>query len=179
MSGTRDSAQKQGLKTDAFAEGDLVVYPNHGAGYVSGVEEKTVLGASRRYYIVYVPDGGLTLNIPAEGETGLRSCADEEGVDGALKTLRGSQGEMPAHWNHRLKHNQEKLRSGEISRVAEVVRDLNSYGGEHGLSTGERNLLAKARRILISEIALGKNLTPEEAEVLVDGALGGDGKGSR
>ena len=179
MSGTRDSAPKQGLKTDAFAEGDLVVYPNHGAGYVSGVEEKTVLGASRRYYIVYVPDGGLTLNIPAEGETGLRSCADGEGVDGALKTLRGSQGEMPAHWNHRLKHNQEKLRSGEISRVAEVVRDLNSYGGEHGLSTGERNLLAKARRILISEIALGKNLTPEEAEVLVDGALGGDGKGSR
>ena len=60
-----------------------------------------------------------------------------------------------------------------------VVRDLNDYGGGHGLSTGERNLLAKARRILISEVALGKDLTVEEAEALVDGALGGDRKGSR
>ena len=83
---------------------------------------------------------------------------------------------MPAHWNHRLKHNQEKIRSGEISRVAEVVRDLHAHGGERGLSTGERNLLAKARRILISEVALGKSLETGEAEALVDGALHGDGK---
>ena len=166
------------LRPDTFAEGDLVVYPNHGAGYVAGVEEKSVLGEVRRYYVVYVPEGALTLNIPADGDTGLRSCADEEGVAEALATLRGDAEEMPAHWNHRLKHNQEKLRGGEISRVAEVIRDLSDYGGEHGLSTGERNLLAKARRILISEVALGRNLTTEEAEALVDGALG-DGKGTR
>jgi CarD family transcriptional regulator len=86
---------------------------------------------------------------------------------------------MPDHWNHRLKHNQEKIRSGEISRVAEVVRDLSAYGGEHGLSTGERNLLTKARRILISEVAMCKNLAAEEAEVLVDGALSGGGKASK
>ena len=175
-----DPAPKEGdLSREIFAEGDLVVYPNHGAGYVSGVEEKTVLGEARRYYVVYVPEGALTLNIPADGATGLRSCADEEGVAGALALLGGSAEEMPDHWNHRLKHNQEKLRSGEISRVAEVVRDLNDYGGEHGLSTGERNLLAKARRILISEVALGKNLTVEEAETLVDAALRSDGKGSK
>ena len=174
-----DSTPKQSLPTKAFAKGDLVVYPNHGAGYVSGVEEKTVLGESRRYYVVYVPEGGLTLNIPADGESGLRPCADEEGVAEALETLRGEAEELPAHWNHRLKYNQEKLRSGEISRVSEVVRDLNAYGAERGLSTGERNLLAKARRILISEVAMCKDVSTEEAEELVEGALGGDGKGSR
>jgi CarD family transcriptional regulator len=179
MNGTKGPVPKKGLSTEAFVKGDLVVYPSHGAGYVTGVEEKTVLGEARRYYVVHVPDGGLTLNIPADGDTGLRSCADEEGVAGALDILRGGAEEMPAHWNHRLKHNQEKIRSGEISRVAEVVRDLSAYGGEHGLSTGERNLLTKARRILISEVALGKDLATEEAEALVDGALGGDGKGSR
>ena len=159
------------VSREVFGEGDLVVYPNHGAGHVAGVEEKTVLGEERRYYIVYIADGGLTLNIPADGETGLRLCSDEEGVTEALSVLRGDAQSMPANWNHRLKHNQEKLRSGEISRVAEVVRDLSVFGGEHGLSTGERTLLAKARRILISEVALVRDLPAEEAEALVDGAL--------
>jgi CarD family transcriptional regulator len=168
---------KEGLTPKMFSKGDLVVYPNHGAGYVSGVEEKTILGEERRYYIVYVPDGGLTLNIPADSYTGLRSCADDEEIAGALEILRGGPENMPVHWNHRLKHNQEKIRSGEISSVAEVVRDLSAHGGDRGLSTGERNLLAKARRILISEVAMGKSLQADEAESLVDGALRGDGKG--
>ena len=159
------------VSREVFVEGDLVVYPNHGAGHVAGVEEKTVLGEERRYYIVYIADGGLTLNIPADGESGLRPCSGEEGVAEALSILRGDAQSMPANWNHRLKHNQEKLRSGEISRVAEVVRDLSVFGGEHGLSTGERTLLAKARRILISEVALVKDLAVEDAEALVDVAL--------
>jgi CarD family transcriptional regulator len=171
------SLTEGGVPKEVFVEGDLVVYPNHGAGYVAGVEEKTVLGESRRYYIVYIADGELTLNIPADGETDLRPCADEEGVAAALAILSESPEEMPDHWNHRLKHNQEKIRSGEISHVAEVVRDLSAFGGEHGLSTGERNLLAKARRILISEVAMCKNLAAGEAEALVDGALDGKGEG--
>jgi CarD family transcriptional regulator len=180
MDGTGGLKPKEsGLHPETFAEGDLVVYPNHGAGYVAGVEEKTVLGEARRYYVVYIADGELTLNIPAGGDTGLRCCADEEGVAGALAILRGDPDEMPDHWNHRLKHNQEKIRGGEISRVAEVVRDLSAYGGEHGLSTGERNLLTKARRILISEVALSKKLAAGEAEALVDGALHGDGEGAK
>jgi CarD family transcriptional regulator len=177
VDGNGSTTSREGLPSKTFAAGDLVVYPNHGAGYVSGIEEKTILGEERRYYIVYVPDGGLTLNIPADGHSGLRSCADDEEVAEALEILGSGPEDMPAHWNHRLKHNQEKIRSGEISRVAEVVRDLSAHGGDRGLSTGERNLLAKARRILVSEVALGKNLEAGEAEALVDGALRGDGKG--
>ncbi len=174
--GNGSATPENKIPTKTFAAGDLVVYPNHGAGYVSGIEEKTILGEERRYYIVYVPDGGLTLNIPSEGVSGLRSCAGEEEVAEALELLGGGPEEMPAHWNHRLKHNQEKIRNGEISSVAEVVRDLSAYGGDRGLSTGERNLLAKARRILISEVAMGRGLEVVEAEELVNGALRGDGK---
>jgi CarD family transcriptional regulator len=155
----------------SFSEGDLVVYPNHGAGCVAGVEEKTILGEVRSYYVVYIPDAELTLSIPADGDTGLRPCADEQSVADALAVLRGGTTEMPANWNHRLKHNKEKIRSGEISEVAEVVRNLSTYGDEHGLSTGERNMLTKARQILVSEVALVRDVDAAEAEALVDGAL--------
>src|SRR3712207_368429 len=117
---------KEELPPKIFSKGDLVVYPNHGAGYVSGVEDKTILGEERRYYIVYVPDGGLTLNIPADSYTGLRSCADDEEIAGALEILRGGPEDMPAHWNHRLKHNQEKIRSGERSEERRVGKECRS-----------------------------------------------------
>ena len=160
-----------------FVEGDLVVYPNHGAGRVTGIEEKTVLGEVRRYYVVYLPDAELTVSIPADGDTGLRVCANEESLAKALALLRADATQMPSNWNQRLKHNREKIRSGEISQVAEVIRNLSAYGAEHGLSTGERNMLIKARQILASEIALIRDIEVTEAEKLVDGALRADDKG--
>ena len=160
-----------------FVEGDLVVYPNHGAGRVTGIEEKTVLGEVRRYYVVYLPDAELTVSIPADGDTGLRVCANEESLAKALALLLADATQMPSNWNQRLKHNREKIRSGEISQVAEVIRNLSAYGAEHGLSTGERNMLIKARQILASEIALIRDIEVTEAEKLVDGALRADDKG--
>lgn len=173
MAGTEEFTSKDGTPAarTAFAEGDMVVYPNHGAGCISGVEEKTILGEVRSYYVVYLPDTELTVSIPADGDTGLRACADEEGVAQALAILRARTTEMPSNWNHRLKHNREKIKSGEISQVAEVVRNLSVYGVEHGLSTGERNMLMKARQILASEIALVRSIKATEAERLVDDAL--------
>jgi len=166
----KGGARREARKT-AFAEGDLVVYPNHGAGRIVGVEEKTILGEARRYYVVYLPDTELTVSIPADGDVGLRACADEEGVAEALALLEAGVTAMPSNWNHRLKHNQEKIRSGEISQVAEVVRNLSALGVENSLSTGERNMLIKARQILASEIALARSTEVAEAEKLVDGAL--------
>lgn len=157
--------------TDRFHEGDLVVYPSHGAGCVCSVEERTIYGEERRYYVVYITGSALTLSIPAAGQSGLRSCADEESLQRALSVLGEAASEMPANWNHRLKHNQEKIRTGEIDEVAEVVRNLSAYGEEHGLSTGERSMLAKARQILVSEIALVREADVREAEALVDAAL--------
>ena len=178
--GTPEGEAREDTRTRAFVEGDLVVYPNHGAGCVAGVEEKTILGEVRRYYVVYLPDTELTVSIPADGESELRPCAGEEGVAEALAILGTGATDMPSNWNHRLKHNREKIRSGEISQVAEVVRNLSLYGAENGLSTGERNMLIKARQILASELALARNIEVAKAEELVDGALlGGTGGGDK
>jgi CarD family transcriptional regulator len=152
-------------------EGDLVVYPNHGAGCVSRIEERTILGEARRYYVVYLPGAELTVSVPAGGDCGLRACADEESIAQALGRLGGEVTEMPANWNHRLKHNQGKIKSGEILQIAEVVRNLSRYGAENGLSTGERTMLMRARQILASEVALVRDIEPAEAERLVDDAL--------
>ena len=175
MANTEESRSKEEMSEEiqirSFTEGDLVVYPNHGAGCISGVEEKTILGEVRRYYVVYLPDTELTVSIPADGDTGLRACADDEGVEEALAVLGADTTEMPSNWNHRLKHNREKIKSGEISQIAEVVRNLAVYGGEHGLSTGERTMLMKARQILTSEIALVRDVEALEAERIVDAAL--------
>jgi CarD family transcriptional regulator len=174
MAGTEVPTPKDEAPGDArtmFGEGDLVVYPNHGAGRVTGIEEKTVLGEVRRYYVVYLPDAELTVSIPADGDTGLRACADEESLAKALALLGDGTTRMPSNWNQRLKHNREKIRSGQVLQVAEVVRNLSAYDAEHGLSTGERNMLVKARQIFASEIALVRNIEVAEAEKLVDGAL--------
>lgn len=176
MAGKEDGMLEKEKGIQNFSKGDIVVYPNHGAGCISGVEAKTVLGEERRYYVIYIQDTGLTLSIPADGDSGLRYCADEDGVVGALSVLEGGAVEMPSNWNHRLKHNQKKLREGDIEQVAEVIRDLNTYSKEHGLSTGERNMLMKARQILASEIALVRETKVEEAEALMDGALTAGGE---
>ncbi len=149
----------------------MVVYPNHGAGCISRVEEKTILGEVRRYYVVYLPDTELTVSIPADGDTDLRACAGEEQVAEALKVLAGETTDMPSNWNHRLKHNREKIKSGEIEQVAEVVRNLSVHNAGNSLSTGERNMLMKARQILASEIALAQSIGVAEAEKMVDEAL--------
>lgn len=175
MTGVKDGANNGERLT--FGEGDLVVYPNHGAGCIAGVEEKTVLGEVRRYYVVHIPESGLTLSIPADGDNGLRHCAGKKDISEALDILQTAATEMPSNWNHRLKHNQEKLREGGIAQVAEVVRNLSVYGDEHGLSTGERNMFMKARQILVSEIALVREMKAGEAESLIDGALRGGGNG--
>ena len=159
------------FKRVTFAEGDRVVYPNHGAGCISGVEEKTIFGEVRRYYVVYLPDSELTVSIPAEGDTGLRACAADEIVEEALDVLGGEVTEMPPNWNHRLKHNQGKIKSGEIHQVAEVVRNLSRFNSANGLSTGERTMLMKARQILASEVALVRNVEAAEADKLLDDAL--------
>ncbi|TCJ16236.1 CarD family transcriptional regulator [Rubrobacter taiwanensis] len=157
-----------------FREGDLVVYPSHGAGVVTGTEEKTVLGEVRKYYRVYISDAGLTLSVPADGSN-LRPCADEASIEEALDMLGREVTEMPSNWSHRLKHNQEKIKSGELLEVAEVVRNLSVYSREHDLSTGERSTLMRARQILVSEIAAVRGLELPEAERLVNRALKGGG----
>ncbi|MGO2553347.1 MAG: CarD family transcriptional regulator, partial [Glutamicibacter arilaitensis] len=95
----------------------------------------------------------------------------QEGLDHVFDVLRAEFTEEPTNWSRRYKANVEKLASGDVIKVAEVVRDLWRRENDRGLSAGEKRMLAKARQVLISELALAKDLDEAKAESLLDEVL--------
>lgn len=157
-----------------FNIGDKVVYPMHGAGIIEAIEEKEVLGEKQRYYIMRLPIGDLKVMIPINNvkNIGLRCVIDEAGVDKVLEILQEKKERIVASWNRRYRNNLEKIKSGDVYEVAEVVRNLMQRDKEKGLSTGERKMLDSARQILISELVLAKGLEETKAELLLDEYVG-------
>jgi len=141
-----------------FKIGDKVVYPMHGAGIIEAIEEKEVLGNKRSYYIMKMPFGNMKLMVPIDNvnENGLRQVVNPEDVIRVISILQDNDNSMSVNWNRRYRANMEKIKSGNIYEVAEVVRNLTLRDKEKGLSTGERKMLENARQILISELVLAK-----------------------
>jgi len=153
-----------------FNVGDKVVYPMHGAGIIEAIEEKEILGETKKYYIMRIPIGDMKVMIPMNNvkEIGLREVVNEEVIDQVIGILRDHQTSMSANWNRRYRANLDKLKSGDIHEIADVVRNLMLRDQEKGLSTGERKMLDNAKQILISELVLAKELKQEEAFALLD-----------
>ncbi len=146
--------------------GDKVVYPMHGAGKIESVEEKEVLGELKKYYILKMPIGEIKLMIPVDNvnNMGLRNIIEKDKVKDVFAVLEQSAEENTSNWNKRYRENMEKMRTGDIFELAHVVRDLSYRDKEKGLSTGEKKMLANAKQMLISEVALsidqdGKTVT--------------------
>ncbi len=149
-----------------FNIGDKIVYPMHGAGIIEGIEEKEILGKKRKYYVVRLPLGNMKIMIPIDNteNIGLREVIDEDQLTEVVEILKGSKSKMSQNWNRRYRANMDKIKSGDIYEVAEVVRNLVLLDKEKGLSTGERKMLNSAKQILVSELSLVRNLSEEEAE---------------
>ncbi|MGE5554052.1 MAG: CarD family transcriptional regulator [Betaproteobacteria bacterium] len=156
-----------------FKIGDRVVYPMHGAGVIEAIEEREVLGERQKYYIMKLPIGDMRVMIPMRSvkEVGLRRVIDPSAVERVLEVLRGEQTKMSTNWNRRYRANMEKIKSGDIYEVAEVVRNLTLRDHEKGLSTGERKMLESSRQILVSEIVLAMNSNEEQVRSMVDRVL--------
>jgi CarD family transcriptional regulator len=156
-----------------FSIGDRVVYPMHGAGVIEAIEEREVLGERQQYYIMKLPIGDMRVMIPMRSvqDVGLRQVIDAAGVERVLEVLRGEQSKMSTNWNRRYRANMEKIKSGDIYEVAEVVRNLTLRDHEKGLSTGERKMLENSRQILVSEIVLAMDKEEDEVRSLVDRVL--------
>jgi len=156
-----------------FKVGDRVVYPMHGAGIIESIEEKEVLGRIRKYYIMRIPIGDMKVMIPLDNveEIGLREVIDEDTIQEVLGVLKDRRNTMSPNWNRRYRANMEKIKSGNILEVAEVVRNLVLREREKGLSTGERKMLENARQILVSELVLAKNTGEEQVESMLEGVL--------
>ena len=163
-----------------YKVGDKVVYPHHGAGTVVKKESREVLGEKREYLTIQILHNDMTVQVPAENaeKVGLRWVIDEKMVEVVVKALTGGSTEMPKNWNRRFKHNRDKMKTGDILELAEVVRNLSLRDSEKGLSTGEKQMFVKAKKILASELMYAKNMDEEEAAEWLDGVLVGSSNGS-
>ena len=167
-----------------FDVGDKVVYPHHGAGTVIKKEKREILGQTREYLTIQILHNDMTVNVPVENaeKVGLRKVIDEDMVAVVLKALTGSGTQMPKNWNRRFKHNRDKMKTGDIFELAEVVKNLSLRDHEKGLSTGEKQMFVKAKKILASELMYAKGMDEDEAATWLDGVLsevGGNGKKSK
>src|SRR6185312_7607987 len=156
-----------------FEIGDNVVYPHHGAGKVLRKENKEVLGESREYLTIKILHNDMTVMVPTENAAlaGLRRVIDEETVKKVLAVLQDECSEMPKNWNRRFKHNRDKIKTGDIYELAEVVRNLAIRESEKGLSTGEKQMFTRAKKILASELMYALEMDEQEVEDHLYGLL--------
>lgn len=153
-----------------FEIGDKVVYPMHGAGVIEAIEEKEILGERQQYYVLRLPIGNMKVMVPtASGlDIGLRQVIGHDEVQKVLYILRDVSTQMSGNWNRRYRANLEKIKSGSIYEVAEVVRNLARREREKGLSAGEKRMLESARQILISELVLATEVEEDQTRSMLE-----------
>ncbi|MEN1762180.1 MULTISPECIES: CarD family transcriptional regulator [Anoxynatronum] len=156
-----------------FKIGDRIAYPVHGAGVIEAIEERNILGENRRYYVMRMPLNDMKVMIPMENvdEIGVRPIISFEDLSHVFAVLSADVTKMPQNWNRRYRANMDRIKSGDIFEVAEVVRNLVLRDREKSLSTGERKILNNARQILISEIILAGNLPETEATSMIENVI--------
>lgn len=155
-----------------FNVGDKIVYPMHGAGVIDAIEEKDILGEKQAYYILKMP-GEVKVMIPTAkaDEVGVRNIIDKDSADKVFGVLEKDETEMDKNWNKRYRDNMEKMKSGDIYEIADVVRNLSFKQKEKGLSTGEKKMLNNAKQILVSELVLAEHSNEDEVEQLIDNKI--------
>jgi CarD family transcriptional regulator len=156
-----------------FEVGDNVVYPHHGAGKVLKKELRKMFGDEREYLTIKILHNDMTVMVPCEnaGVAGLRRVIDEETVQKVLGVLQDDVSEMPKNWNRRFKHNRDKIKTGDIYELAEVVRNLAIREHDKGLSTGEKQMFTRAKKILASELMYALEKSEDDAEAYLDDLL--------
>ncbi len=152
-----------------FNVGDYIVYPMHGAGTIDAIEEKDILGQKQAYYIIKMP-GEVKVMIPTAqaDKVGIRNVIDKEQAKKVFDVLGEEDAQIEMNWNKRYRENMEKMKTGDIYEVADVVRNLSFKQKEKGLSTGEKKMLTNAKQILVSELALAEESSEETVENLIE-----------
>lgn len=155
-----------------FNVGDKIVYPMHGAGTIDSIEEKDILGEKQAYYIIKMP-GEVKVMVPTAKaeEIGVRNIIDKESAGKVIQILEENETEMSNNWNKRYRDNMEKMKSGDIYEIADVVRNLAFKQKEKGLSTGEKKMLNNAKQILVSELVLAEHASQDDVEKLIDNKI--------
>ena len=156
-----------------FNVGDKIVYPMHGAGTIDAIENKNILGEEQAYYVIKMP-GEVKVMVPTNKaeQIVVRSVINKEEANKVIAVLEHNETEMSQNWNKRYRDNMDKMKSGDIYEVADVVRNLAFKQKEKGgLSTGEKKMFSNARQILISELVLAEHASEEEVEKMIDNKI--------
>lgn len=157
-----------------FKIGDKIVYPMHGAGVIDSVEIKEFLGKEKEYFILKMPIGNMDISIPKSNinKMNIRDVISKEEGEKILKILEEDPEDLNNNWNLRYRENQEILKTGDIFKIANMVRDLVALDDDKGLSTTEKKLLNRARRIMASELVMSGSLEKDDAEKMIDESIG-------
>ena len=155
-----------------FKVGDKIVYPMHGAGVIETIEERSILDEKQSYYIIKMP-GEVKVMVPTAKaeEIGVRNIIDKETAGKVINVLEQDSTEMSMKWNKRYRDNVEKMKSGDIFEVADIVRNLSFKQKDKGLSTTEKKMLLNAKQILVSELVLAESKGKDEIESLVENKI--------
>jgi CarD family transcriptional regulator len=153
-----------------YKVGDKVVYPHHGAGKILKKEKKELLGELREYLTIKILHNDMMVMVPTDSvrRAGLRRVIAHDAVERVLSVLRDDISQMPKNWNRRFKHNRDKMKTGDVFELAEVVRNLGIRDFEKGLSTGEKQMFTRAKKILASELMYALDMEEKDAEEYLD-----------
>lgn len=154
-----------------FQVGDKAVYPAHGVGEVKSIEAKEILGLEQTFYVLQILDSGMKILVPTANvdSVGLREVITDEEAEGVYDVL--SQKEMPNDsqtWNRRYREFMDKIKTGSVYEIAEVLRDLSLLKTKKDLSFGERKMLDTAKSLLIKELAVCEAREEDEVEQEID-----------
>ncbi len=157
----------------AFDVGDRVVYPHHGAAVIQKREKRKIDGETLEYLVLQMAHGELTLSVPVDkaDDVGMRPPIGSEEVEDLFELLGKKDIREPANWSRRFKNHQEKLKSGDVYQVAEVVRNLALRDQSKGLSAGEKSMFVKARSVLVSELSFALDVSEDDALAKVEAQL--------
>jgi len=162
--------------TGDFRVGDIAVYPAHGVGKISSIEHREISGSKQQFYIMQIFANGMTVMVPTKNvkNVGLREVVGEDQVDIVYEILQERDISIDNQtWNRRYREYMDKIRTGSIFEIAEVLRDLMLLRYQKELSFGERKMLDTARNLLIKELAIAEDLTEKEVAEKIDGTFEG------
>lgn len=142
-----------------FKVGDMAVYPAHGVGVVKRIESRNIAGSRKDFYVLQILSSGATLMVPTDSceRAGMRCLVQDRDVKNVYQILKKPGNVNKSTWNRRFREYNDKLRTGSLNDIAEVLRDLNSLRGDKDLSYGEKKMLDKAKALIVSEISVASS----------------------
>jgi CarD family transcriptional regulator len=148
-----------------FRVGDKAVYPAHGVAEITGIERREISGTEQTFYILRILENGMRIMVPMKNAAavGLRAVVGKQEIKEVYDILRSKEVSVDGQtWNRRYREYMEKIKTGSVFEIAEVLRDLTLLKSDKDLSFGERKMLDTARNLLVKELAIAKNTKEEK-----------------